>query len=311
MKKRYRRLPPKQVSGNEMFFKPVVQQKLKVGRAGDAYEIEADAVADKVVTATESSQAVQKMGSAEEEMQQKPLVASVSTVQREGLLEKDPVRRMEEEEPVQQQEEEEVQAQSEEEEPAQMAEEEEEVQTQSEEEEEPVQMMEEEEPVQQIEEEDSVQQQEEEEVQTQAEEEEEPVQMMEEEEPVQQMEEEETVQTKPNKKSGSGPSLENRLKQSKGGGSKMEAKVRRQMETRFGADFGGIRIHTDAIAVQMSKELGAQAFTHGKDIYFNEGKYNPNSKEGQHLLAHELTHTIQQKGGKIKRKDEEPEVPME
>tara|TARA_R110002049_G_scaffold47596_2_gene137183 strand:+ start:357993 stop:358766 length:774 start_codon:yes stop_codon:yes gene_type:complete len=257
-----------------MFFKPPVQQKLKIGRPGDAYEMEADAVADKVVHNTQSSQAVQKRGGTEEEMQQKPLVDSVSTVQREGLLEKDSVRRMEEDEPVQQQEEEEVQTQSEEEEPAQMAEEEEEVQTQSEEEEEPVQMMEEE-------------------------------------EPVQQMEEEEAVQTKPNSKSKSTPSLENRLKQSKGSGNKMEAKVRQQMETRFGVDFSGIRIHTDDNAVQMSKELGAQAFTHGKDIYFNEGRYNPNSKEGQHLLAHELTHTIQQKGGKIKPKGEEPEVHAE
>ncbi|SDL82697.1 eCIS core domain-containing protein [Kriegella aquimaris] len=291
MRRKHRRLPSQQVAGNEMFFKPPIQRKLKVGRAGDAYEMEADAIADKVVSNSESSPAVQKMGGTEEEMQQKPLAKSVSTLQREGLIEKYPVRRMEEEEPLQQQVEEEVQ-------------------TQSEEQEEPVQREEEEESVQQMEEENTVQQQEEE-VQTQSEEEEEPVQRMEEEKSVQQMEEEETAQPKPNKKSGSRPSLESSLMQSKGGGNKMNAIVRQEMESRFGADFSDIRIHTDDNAVQMSKELGAQAFTHGKDIYFNEGKYNPNSKEGQHLLAHELTHTIQQKGIKAKSKNEQPEVPIE
>jgi Domain of unknown function (DUF4157) len=48
--------------------------------------------------------------------------------------------------------------------------------------------------------------------------------------------------------------------------------------------------------------LGAQAFTNGNDIYFNNGKYNPNSKDGKHLLAHELTHTVQQSGGKTIQK---------
>jgi peptidoglycan hydrolase-like protein with peptidoglycan-binding domain len=76
----------------------------------------------------------------------------------------------------------------------------------------------------------------------------------------------------------------------------MDAATRSEMESSFGADFGRVNIHTDAEAVQMSKELGAQAFTHGNDVYFNKGKYNPGSGEGKHLLAHELTHTIQQTG---------------
>lgn len=259
MRKRYRRLPPKQSTGNDMFFKPTVQRKLKVGKAGDAFEVEADAVADKVVNSTDASQMVQKTAGTEEEVQQKSLADSV--IQKETLKEDEPVQKMEEEEPVQQMEEEEA------------------VQTK-------------EEPIQQMKEEESVQN-------------------MEDEESVQQLEEEETVQTKPTTNSGANPSLGSRLKQSKGTGNKMDAKTRREMETRFGANFGSIRIHTDANAIQMSKELGAQAFTHGKDIYFNEGKYNPNSKEGQHLLAHELTHTIQQNGDQIKSMDQEPEVPME
>ena len=76
----------------------------------------------------------------------------------------------------------------------------------------------------------------------------------------------------------------------------MAAHTMSQMQSGFGADFSQVRIHTDSNAVQLSKDLGAQAFTHGNDIYFNEGKYNPSSTSGQHLLAHELTHTIQQGG---------------
>ena len=74
----------------------------------------------------------------------------------------------------------------------------------------------------------------------------------------------------------------------------MDASTKDQMESGFGADFGGVKIHNDANAIQMNQELGSQAFANGNDIYFNEGKYNPSSKDGQHLLAHELTHTIQQ-----------------
>ena len=68
------------------------------------------------------------------------------------------------------------------------------------------------------------------------------------------------------------------------------------MESVIGADFSNVRVHTDSHAVQMSQDLSAHAFTHGNDVYFNEGKYNPQSSDGQHLLAHELTHTVQQSG---------------
>jgi len=69
------------------------------------------------------------------------------------------------------------------------------------------------------------------------------------------------------------------------------------MESAFGADFGGVRVHTGNEAVQMNRELRAQAFTHGSDIYFNAGKYEPASVAGQGLLAHELTHVVQQNSG--------------
>ncbi|WP_423126903.1 eCIS core domain-containing protein [Gaoshiqia sp. Z1-71] len=111
-----------------------------------------------------------------------------------------------------------------------------------------------------------------------------------------QVEEEEEVQAKPNGGVMASPSTEHKLKNSGRNGNKMDTATRHEMERGFGADFSKVNIHTDSKAVQLSKELGAQAFTHKNDIYFNEGKYRPDSNEGKHLLAHELTHTIQQTG---------------
>jgi hypothetical protein len=74
----------------------------------------------------------------------------------------------------------------------------------------------------------------------------------------------------------------------------------------MGADFSQVKIHTGEEAAGMSNALNAQAFTVGNDIYFNSGKYNPASDKGKHLLAHELTHTIQQSGSigrKIQKRD--------
>ncbi|MFP4413735.1 eCIS core domain-containing protein [Coleofasciculus sp.] len=86
--------------------------------------------------------------------------------------------------------------------------------------------------------------------------------------------------------------LESRLNASKGGGSPLSEGVRGFMEPRFGADFSGVRVHTGGEAVQMNRELGAQAFTHGSDVYFGEGT-SPGTNE---LTAHELTHFVQQTG---------------
>lgn len=89
-------------------------------------------------------------------------------------------------------------------------------------------------------------------------------------------------------------SVEQGLESRKGKGSPLSPDTQSQMEGAIGADFSGVRVHTDSEAVQMSQDLNAQAFTHGGDIYFNQGKFNPGTKEGDHLLAHELTHTMQQ-----------------
>jgi hypothetical protein len=91
-------------------------------------------------------------------------------------------------------------------------------------------------------------------------------------------------------------SVTNQINASRGGGSRMPENTLSFMESRFNTDFSGVKIHTDSNAVQMSRELNAQAFTVGSDIYFNSGKYAPESASGKHLLAHELTHTVQQGG---------------
>lgn len=103
--------------------------------------------------------------------------------------------------------------------------------------------------------------------------------------------------------SGRGPPagimhFENNLSSSKGRGAPMPRSTQQFMESRFGADFGGVRIHTGSYAENLSSSIQAQAFTHGNDIYFNTGKYAPNTEAGGTLLAHELTHTIQQGASK-------------
>jgi hypothetical protein len=101
-------------------------------------------------------------------------------------------------------------------------------------------------------------------------------------------------------------SVENQLAGSKGGGSALPDDVRSFMEPRFGADFSSVRVHTDSNAVQMNKELGAQAFAHGSDIYYGAGK-SPGKDE---LTAHELTHTVQQ-GGAVRRSTKRSRDEME
>jgi len=91
--------------------------------------------------------------------------------------------------------------------------------------------------------------------------------------------------------------LESRLNASKGGGSPLAPEVRAFMEPRFGADFSGVRVHTGTEAVQMNRELGAQAFAHGSDVYFGAGK-SPGNNE---LTAHELTHVVQQNSAAVQR----------
>ncbi len=79
-----------------------------------------------------------------------------------------------------------------------------------------------------------------------------------------------------------------------GGGQALPKATSQEMGQKIGADFEGVKVHTGPHAIQLSRAINAKAFTYGNDVYFNEGQYNPNSSQGKHLLAHELTHTVQQ-----------------
>ena len=89
-------------------------------------------------------------------------------------------------------------------------------------------------------------------------------------------------------------SVASQLKDTKGQGSPLPSDVKTEMETGFGADFSNVKVHTGTKATEMNQSLKAKAFTNKGDIYFNQGKFDPASKDGKFLLAHELTHTIQQ-----------------
>ncbi|MCF6404963.1 DUF4157 domain-containing protein [Chitinophaga filiformis] len=88
--------------------------------------------------------------------------------------------------------------------------------------------------------------------------------------------------------------LAQQLKDQRGDGALLPRDVRNEMSESIGADFSNVRIHTGEKAAALSDEIGAQAFTHGNDVYFNSGKYDTDSSAGKHLLAHELTHVVQQ-----------------
>ncbi|MDN3689968.1 eCIS core domain-containing protein [Cyclobacterium jeungdonense] len=126
------------------------------------------------------------------------------------------------------------------------------------------------------------------------------------EEEVQMQEEEESLQTKADQKASdasrqrNAEKIEPLLRLEKGRGRLLEADTRESMERAFRADFGAVRVHTNASSQLMNKIMHAHAFTYGNDIFFNENNYQPETKAGKHLLAHELTHTIQQKGLKSK-----------
>jgi hypothetical protein len=245
----------------DAFFQP----KLAVGQPGDKFEREADAVANQVVN---------KQASGGNALQRK----EISTVQAKGM----PENEKEKENPLQKKDD-----------------------PLKKEEEKPIQKMddplkkEEEKPVQKKD--DPLKKEEEKPVRKKDDplkkEEEMPIQKKEEMEKREEKGSEVPVMTKrqtnDTQQTGSHAGLEQRLQQANGG-TALSPQVASEMSRAIGADFGGVRVHTGEDAVQMNKELGAQAFTHGNDIYFNSGKYDPSSANGKHLLAHELTHVVQQ-----------------
>ncbi len=95
--------------------------------------------------------------------------------------------------------------------------------------------------------------------------------------------------------------LENSIQQARGNGQSLPDNVREPMENAFGADFNRVKVHTDTQSHQLNESIQARAFTTGQDIFFREGAFNPSSQDGQELLAHELTHVVQQGGANTKK----------
>ena len=85
----------------------------------------------------------------------------------------------------------------------------------------------------------------------------------------------------------------------RGGGQPLDGGLQSDMEGRFGADFSGVRVHTDGRAAASASSVNAHAYTVGNDIVFGNGRYDPASPTGQRTIAHELTHVVQQRSGPV------------
>ena len=92
------------------------------------------------------------------------------------------------------------------------------------------------------------------------------------------------------------PDLESTINSAKGSGQPLDAGLQQSMGQAMGADFGGVRVHTDAQSEQLNQSIQARAFTTGQDVFFRKGAYQPGNRGGQELIAHELTHVVQQNG---------------
>jgi hypothetical protein len=95
--------------------------------------------------------------------------------------------------------------------------------------------------------------------------------------------------------------LESAINRARGSGQPLDRGLQAQMGQAMGADFSGVRVHTDTQSHELNQSIQAKAFTTGQDVFFRSGAYDPGSRGGQELLAHELTHVVQQKGGHLQR----------
>jgi outer membrane protein OmpA-like peptidoglycan-associated protein len=109
-------------------------------------------------------------------------------------------------------------------------------------------------------------------------------------------EEEEKLQRKekPGHAPQTTPAIHSQIAALRGGGQPLPPSVRAFFEPRFGADFSQVRVHTDAAAQQSAQDVNANAYTAGQNIVFGTGRFAPETQEGRRLLAHELTHVVQQ-----------------
>ncbi|BAZ29784.1 hypothetical protein NIES4074_22310 [Cylindrospermum sp. NIES-4074] len=104
--------------------------------------------------------------------------------------------------------------------------------------------------------------------------------------------------------------LESSIERLRGSGQPLDTSIRQPMEQAFGANFSGVKVHTDTQSDQMNQSIQAQAFTTGQDVFFRQGAYDPGSSGGQELIAHELTHVVQQKQEVIQTKTDQSIKPL-
>lgn len=95
------------------------------------------------------------------------------------------------------------------------------------------------------------------------------------------------------------PELGAAIQSARGGGQPLEDAIQAQMGEAMGHDFSDVRVHTDPEADALNRQLSAKAFTTGQDVFFSEGAYEPGSSRGQELLAHELSHVVQQRTSQV------------
>lgn len=106
------------------------------------------------------------------------------------------------------------------------------------------------------------------------------------------------------------PELERDLDRLASGGQPLSEELRGLLEPRFGRDLGDVRIHLDSEAAGAARELEAQAFTRGQHVFFGAGYFEPHTAEGRWLMAHELTHTLQQKDSASEQKGSTSRSPL-
>jgi hypothetical protein len=105
-------------------------------------------------------------------------------------------------------------------------------------------------------------------------------------------------------RSGTGPTelddeTANRINHERSGGQPLDSTLQGQMSQVLGYDFSEVKVHTSSEADDLNQQLGAKAFTTGQDVFFREGAYEPHTGSGQELVAHELTHVVQQGSGQV------------
>lgn len=109
------------------------------------------------------------------------------------------------------------------------------------------------------------------------------------------------VQREPDGGIAATPDPEAAIQRARGSGQPLSRGIRAPMEQAFGADFDGVRVHTGAESDLLNRSIQARAFTTGQDVFFRQGAYDPGSRGGQELLAHELTHVVQQTGERVQQ----------